>query len=310
MRVRHAADYRTLIWALVLFPIVPAIEYLRPALAPFVLPVGLYLAFAAGAIVHNHNHSPVFTGRRANVAYGVWLSVFYGFPIFSWIPTHNRNHHRFRNADGDVTRTWRLSSEHTLLRALVFPTISSYWQAGLLAQFVRDARRRNPPMFRAIVVETAGVIVAHAALFLLAVQLHGLSRGALTYAAAFGLPALFAPWSMMFVNYVQHVHCDPASRHDHSRNFVGAGWNWLMFNAGYHTVHHENPGTHWSEYRLLHEQLAKDIHPSLNERSLAWFCLKNYVLGAFDAGYRTRQIGVAPESVRAAPGAAAFAGPR
>jgi fatty acid desaturase len=92
MQVRDAADSRTLLWAFVLFPLVPTIEYARPGWGVFLslLPVTLYLSFTAGVFVHNQNHRAVFTGKKANFAYGLWLSVFYGFPIFSWIPTHNR----------------------------------------------------------------------------------------------------------------------------------------------------------------------------------------------------------------------------
>jgi fatty acid desaturase len=282
MQVRDAADYRTLFWAFVLFPFVPIIEYTRPERGVFLplLPVALYLSFTSGVFVHNHNHRAVFTGKKANFAYGLWLSVFYGFPIFSWIPTHNRNHHRYLNGERDDTRTWRRSPKNTLLNALTFPFLSSYWQAAPLARFVADARARNPKAYRAIVAQSAAVVLSHAALFVVAVRMHGFYVGAATYAVAFGVPALLAPWMMMFINYVQHVDCDPASPHNHSRNFVSPTWNWFAFNAGYHTVHHENPGVHWSRYPALHARRAKEIAPVLNERTIAGFCLKTYVLGA------------------------------
>ena len=281
MQVRDAADYRTLFWAFVLFPLVPAIEYARPGWSVFasLLPVTLYLSFTTGVFVHNHNHRAVFTGKKANFAYGLWLSVFYGFPIFSWIPTHNRNHHRYLNGEGDVTRTSRLSRENTLLNALTFPFLSSYWQAGTLARFVARERARSPKSFRAIVAQTAAVVLGHTALFVVAVQVHGLRLGATTYAFAFGVPAVMAPWTMMFINYVQHVGCDPSSPHDHSRNFVSPLWNFFAFNAGFHTVHHENPGVHWSRYRELHARRAPEIAPALNEHTIEGFCFKTYVLG-------------------------------
>jgi fatty acid desaturase len=40
--------------------------------------------------------------------------------------------------------------------------------------------------------------------------------------------------------------------------------NWLFFGNGYHTVHHEHPGTHWTRYRALHESRADRIDPALN----------------------------------------------
>ena len=296
MQVRDAADYRTLFWAFVLFPLVPAIEYSRPGWGVFtsLLPATLYLSFTAGVFVHNHNHRAVFTGKKANFAYGLWLSVFYGFPIFSWIPTHNRNHHRHLNGEGDVTRTWRRSRENTLLNALTFPFFSSYWQAGILRRFVARERARSPRSFMAIIAQTAAVVLSHAALFVVAVQMHGLRLGATAYAFAFGAPALMAPWTMMFINYVQHVGCDPASPHDHSRNFVSPTWNFFAFNAGFHTVHHENPGVHWSRYPELHARRAPEIAPALNEHTIEGFCFKTYVLGAVLPRFRVHQIGEPP----------------
>jgi hypothetical protein len=96
---------------------------------------------------------------------------------------------------------------------------------------------------------------------------------------------------MMFTNYIQHVHCDPWSPHNHSRNFVSKVSNWFVFQAGYHTVHHENPGTHWSKYPELHAARAHLIAPELNEHSISWFCIKNYLLGWIWDGLRTHQVG-------------------
>ena len=49
----------------------------------------------------------------------------------------------------------------------------------------------------------------------------GFFTGLKVWIFAFGLPAFFALWTMMFFNYVQHVHTDPWSAHNHSRSFTG-----------------------------------------------------------------------------------------
>jgi fatty acid desaturase len=54
--------------------------------------------------------------------------------------------------------------------------------------------------------------------------------------------------------------------------------NWLVFDAGYHTVHHEHAGTHWSSYPALHAARAARIAPHLIEDNLLGFCLRRYVL--------------------------------
>jgi fatty acid desaturase len=127
-----------------------------------------------------------------------------------------------------------------------------------------------------------------------ALALHGVRRGVLVYAAAFLAQVAFAWWSMFFINFVQHVDCDPASAYDHSRNFVGKLGNYLTFNAGYHTAHHEQPGLHWTKLPALHARLAPRIDPRLNEPSLLAFTVRVYVLGAFMPQLRTQLIGKAP----------------
>jgi fatty acid desaturase len=81
---------------------------------------------------------------------------------------------------------------------------------------------------------------------------------------------------MMFTNYMQHVECDVGSEHNHSRNFVDPLVNWFVFDAGYHTVHHESPGLHWSEYRALHTSLGDAIAPELNQRTILHYILSRY----------------------------------
>src|ERR1051325_2531309 len=99
MILRFREDWRTLFWAFGLMPLVPALAYLRPALAPWLVPLALYASYCSGVLAHNQNHSPTFVGRRANAAFSAWLSVFYGFPLFAWVPTHNQNHHRYLNGE-------------------------------------------------------------------------------------------------------------------------------------------------------------------------------------------------------------------
>jgi fatty acid desaturase len=122
------------------------------------------------------------------------------------------------------------------------------------------------------------VVLGHASAFALAVSLHGFHTGLWLYAFAFGIPASFAAWSMMFTNYVQHVGCDHDSTDNHSRNFTGRAMNWLVFEAGYHTVHHEHPGIHWSAYPALHGWRAARIAPHLNQQTIFRYCFERYLL--------------------------------
>jgi beta-carotene hydroxylase len=280
MRLRFVEDRRTLFWAFVLFPLVPALAFARPALLVWLVPVLLYLSYSAGVLAHNHNHCPIFVGRRANVAYGAWLSLFYGFPIFSWIPTHNQNHHRYLNGESDATQTSRHSSDDTLLAALTYPFTSARNQMRGVASYVRAARNRRPARLRRIAAESGVLVAGHLLFFSLAVALHGIATGALVYALAVGAPAALASYFMMLTNYLQHMGCDPLSPDDHSRNFTSPFFNWFVFDNGLHTVHHEHPGVHWSRYRLLHDARAARIDPALNQRSLFRYVIRTYFAGS------------------------------
>lgn len=280
MKLRFVQDRRALFWALVLFPAYPALSFAWPSLLPWLLPIGLYLAYCAGVLTHNQVHTPVFYDKRANALYAAWLSIFYGSPIFVWVPTHTQNHHRYLDGPGDLAEIRKFFEADTLWALLSYPTRSAAAQLPEIWRYARAARRNRSARARQILLQTSALVIGHSLALGLAVALHGLLRGTLIYGGAVALPASFASWAMMFTNYVQHVGCDPASPDDHSRNFVSKPLNWLVFNAGYHTVHHEHPGTHWSRYPALHAWRASRIDPRLNEHSIFGFCWKNYVLRA------------------------------
>lgn len=276
--LRSRADWRGLVWSLGLFPLPIALAIGMPTSAVWMLPVTLYLAFCAGVLTHYHNHAGVFRNRTLNRLYSLWLSVFYGFPIFSWIPTHNQNHHKHTNGPFDATSTFRSGKPDGLLEALIYPIRSSAWQLPAVLNYFRAARAKGSTEFAWLVLQVAIVPSIHVTLGAVLTFLHGPGPGLLAYAAAALIPALLAPYFMMLINYLQHVGCDPNSRDNHSRNFVGRWENWLVFEAGLHTVHHEHPGTHWSEYPRLHALREARVDPVLKQRNVFTFLWSRYAL--------------------------------
>src|SRR2546423_2625536 len=152
MVIRYKADLRTMAWVAAM-PVVAAAQYLRPGLIPWLTPLACYLALTAGVIAHNHNHCPTFKSRRHNVLFGFVLSVFYGYPTFAWIPTHNLNHHKFINKAGDATITWRYTDEHNAWVAFTYFFISSYWQSDPIKQYIAKAKRDNAKLYRTILTQ-------------------------------------------------------------------------------------------------------------------------------------------------------------
>jgi fatty acid desaturase len=248
----------------------------QPGFLPWLAPLLLYCSYLSGVLSHNHNHSPVFVSRRANLAYGAWLSFFYGVPSFAWVPSHNQNHHRFLNGKGDASSTERALINDGVLAALTYPIACGRHQTPLVIEYARQAFRRHPARARRIALEVAALVGGHVAALALALALHGPSVGGLVYGFAIGLPALLANYWMMLTNYLQHVGCDASSPGAHSRNFVSPFWNWFVFDNGYHSVHHDQPGLHWSRYRALHQASLERIDPMMNQDFIVAYALRRY----------------------------------
>jgi fatty acid desaturase len=293
MLPRFKADYRTLLWV-TLTPALVAVQYARPELVPYLFWLSCYFALACGVIAHNHNHCPTYKGKLANQIFGSWISIFYGFPTFAWIPTHNLNHHKFVNRAGDATITWRFTNRHNLFVAATYFFVSSWYQQYPTRAFIQKAKVQNPSLHRRIMVQYAVWIGAHIALCALAIALHGVATGLYVYGLTGFLPAFFALWTIMLFNYEQHVHTDPWSKHNHSRSWDGKILNFVLFNNGLHAAHHENPGTHWSKMWEVHRELAPKIDPSLIENNLWWYWFRQYALAPFFPSLGSKQIGRAP----------------
>lgn len=294
MLPRHSADYRTVLWTLLAGGLI-AVQYTRPDWAPYLFVVSMYFAVSCGVIAHNHNHCPTFRDRRANQAFANWISIFYGFPTFAWIPTHNLNHHKYLNTEGDATITWRFTNRHNALVAATYFFVSAWYQKYPTKAFIEKAKANNPAMYRRIMMQYTVWGGAYVALLATAIALHGPATGAYVFTLAVAIPALFSLWTIHLFNYEQHVHTDPWSEHSHSRNFISPVLNFLLFNNGYHAAHHENPGMHWSKLPEAHAKIAAEIHPALLQRSVWWYWFKQYALTPFFPRLGSVQIGPGPD---------------
>jgi fatty acid desaturase len=83
------------------------------------------------------------------------------------------------------------------------------------------------------------------------------------------VPHQYAAWGIITMNFLQHDGCDERTQYNHSRNFVGKLVNWWTYNNGYHSIHHDEPGLHWSLLPAEHaKRVAPFIHPNLDQPSL------------------------------------------
>ena len=299
MQIRNTADYRSILWVMIAITLVVA-QYANPAWVIFLSPISCYVAIACGTIAHNHNHRATFRHRRLNNLFSHVLTIFYGYPTHMWVPTHNLNHHHYVNRPGDATATWRYTNKHTLLIALIYPFVSGYHQSFPIKQYIARVKDRKPRLYSSIRFQYTFWIGTFLLMGAIAGYLHHSTRAGLGFYVWFFslvLPAICSSTTIMFFNFVQHVHTDAWSEHDHSRNFTGAWFNFLFFNNGYHTVHHDNPGMHWSELKQAHEAVADSIDPQLNEPNLLTFLFRQYVVSLFVPSLATSQMGSIPSDV-------------
>ena len=64
----------------------------------------------------------------------------------------------------------------------------------------------------------------------------------------------------------------------------------MLFNNGYHTVHHQRAGTHWSETPLAHKKVEHLIDPVLNERGFWAYITRSYFLAPFSKKFATNSM--------------------
>lgn len=275
--LRYNADLRTIAYMVVTTTLL-FVQWNLDTWNPLLYVWSLFMAISVAVIAHNHNHLPIWRNRTLNHLTDYWLTLFYGFPAFGWIPTHNLNHHRLNNREGDYTITYRVSEKNALWTLLIYPSISSYFQQKPIRDYLKKMRETDKKKFYL----AAGQYVALGALYLVAFVIDW--QKALLYLV---IPHQVSLYSVMIFNYVQHVHADEESKYDHSRNFTGF-LNKMLFNNGYHTIHHEKAGVHWSLLPEAHnKEIAPFIDPVLNERSFWGYIGRVYILGLFSPRFRT-----------------------
>lgn len=259
----------------------------------------LFFSVSVAVMTHNQMHTPMWKSKFLNRLTEYWLTCFYGAPVFAWIPTHNRNHHRHNNKPPDDTRTYRFSEKNNLFTVATYPSVSGSVQMLALRDYLKDRWKLNKSEFWYSVSQIV-VLVAWYAFWLSVNWVFALLYVVVAHQ--------FALYVVMLFNYVQHVHADEMSDYNHSRNFTGPWLNFLLFNNGLHTIHHMNASLHWSELRPAHNKIKDKIHPDLLEKTFLGYMFRAYLLAPIFPKYRTKSMRLArmngKSSANAAPAAA------
>ena len=277
--LKNRADIKSLIYIIITTALF-VIQWVFIGVNSFIYTWYLFMSVAVSVMTHNHNHLPMWQSKTLNTITDWWLTVFYGFPIFAWIPTHNKNHHRFNNRVGDDSITYRVSEKNNFLTLISYPTISGYYQQNAIFRYLKDLKANNKEKYWLCISQYVILFLWIAGALLLDWQ------KALLFVI---IPQQVSLFSVLIFNYVQHVHSNEESEWNHSRNFTGF-LNFMLFNNGYHTIHHHKAGLHWSKVPEAHAEIEHNINPILLERSFWWYIVRVYILSIFIPKFRTNSM--------------------
>jgi fatty acid desaturase len=277
--LKNYADIKSLIYIVITTGLFIA-QWIWIGVNPFTYTWFLFMSVAVAVMTHNHNHLPMWRSKVLNVLTDWWLTIFYGFPIFAWIPTHNKNHHRFNNREGDDSITYRVSERNNFFTLISYPTISGYYQQKAIAVYLKDLKANNKEKFWICISQYAMLVLWIATALIIDWE------KALLFVI---IPQQVSLFSVLIFNYVQHVHADEMSEWNHSRNYTGF-LNFLLFNNGYHTIHHHKAGLHWHKAPEAHKEIEQNIDPILLERSFWWYIIRSYFLSIFIPKFRTKSM--------------------
>ena len=280
--LRYKADLRSLTFMFVTAAMLVLLwqygsEMSRP-LWIFCYVIQLLMAVIVSTIVHNHQHLAMWTVKWLNVFTDNFLTVFYGFPVFAWIPTHNSNHHVHINKEPDYTKTYMASEKNNLITLLTYPSLSGFKQQKAVGTYFTGLYKENRRKFYFHLLQVVSLVLWIGVALLID------WKKALLYVV---IPQQVSLFTVLIFNYIQHIHADEESDFNHSRNMTGKLLNFFLLNNGLHTAHHISPGIHWSRLREKHDQIAPKIDPRLNEENFAWYLFRVYILGLFIPSCRT-----------------------
>jgi len=272
MLLRYKADRRTLL-VVGLYFIVASLSYIYfPSQWYLILPtviVNALLSFFCAIIVHNAIHCPIFKKKAHNKIFQVILSFTYGHSVSAFVSGHNFSHHKHTQTSKDRIRTTKMRLKPNILNQLLFFFVVAPGIVKDENDFAKLMYKEKPKWFWQYVLELVLVIGVKVTLVIL---------NPMIGIFVLVIPHFYAVWGVLGTNYWQHDGCDAMHPFNHTRNFTSKALNYVAFNNGYHSAHHEKANLHWSLLPAYHEKnIAPHIHPNLNRGSLVKFLIEAHI---------------------------------
>lgn len=267
--VKHPAEWRAVGIIVTYLGLLGSMYFVPACRNVFFFGAALYFSFLNTIIIHNHLHQGMFKSRRLNMIWRCVLSFGSLYPATANVPSHNLVHHHF---DDDGQPDWaapeNVSFKWNLMNLVHFPNVAGpNTFAGVqrwMAAGGHKSERRQYMIEQVVAFGGTALLLVNdfwAGLFFIV------------------LPQLYGARCILRINLIQHDACDIKSEWNHSRNFVGRFFNWMMCNNGYHTIHHNRAWMHWSELDKAHQrEVVPRQDPSLDERSMVWYLVRTYLL--------------------------------
>lgn len=292
--LKYKADRRT-VGFLLFYYAVFAYAWLRTpasplAIAAIVVTLSLMTFFIA-VMTHNTIHCPMFYNPWLNRLFSVGLTWGFGNPASGFLPGHNLSHHRFLGGRKDNVRTYKIRFRWNFLNQALFffvmlPGIVRT-ESGFVKKVAKDPEARG--WYLQYRVEQIMLFTVKIALLILD------WKRALLFVA---IPNAYGVWAIFGVNYWQHDGCDETHPYNHSRSFRSKLLNWFTFNNGYHAVHHEKAGLHWSLLPTYHaHNYTGRVHPALEEVSLTKYLWRSCVYPGTRLRYDGKPVVLPPKDV-------------
>jgi fatty acid desaturase len=261
MILRYSADWRSLM--VIALTLTAAFLVWSGACAhPLLWCASIGLMYICFSVNHNHQHVQMSRYRWLNRIIDFALTLCQGLPATVIVYAHNIDHHTHCDSPEDAMWTGHVRTRNHLARLFFYPGVAA-WRYRLVRKKVATATKvKNPAFARRVVVQQIFLATAVATM--------------LFFKPLATLMVFIIPWALVHLwglnsNFMQHEACEHTHADNHSRNFVGRFFNWMLFNGGYHTIHHERPSLHWSLIPRAHDARADRIAPHLNIRFWAWW---------------------------------------
>ncbi len=203
-------------------------------------------------ITHNFLHCPFFKKSSLNSYFAVINSMNFGLPQILY-KFHHLTHHKFNNdpvyegTTKDPSSTFRFGHDGEQEHFISYCALGLFRDGTSIAYRQATAKSSDKTQF---LLELAAVFLFHGLMIYI---------NWLWYFSCYIL-VFYIGWFLAHLeNYYEHYAAtDPQNRFANSVSYYHRGYNFLMFNEGFHQEHHIKPAVHWTQRpkvrkRFIHE---------------------------------------------------------